>query len=78
MKDFVTYLLSQIVDKPEAIQVSQEQIGQGIENLQITVDSSDMGKVIGKQGRIIRAIRDLTKALAVKKNARVNVVLAEE
>ncbi len=73
MRDFLETLLKNIVDKPEAVIVNQDG-----ETLEITVDAADMGKVIGKEGKIIRAIRDLVRVLAVKQNQRVNVVLREE
>ncbi|MBI4099752.1 KH domain-containing protein [Candidatus Microgenomates bacterium] len=78
MKDFLAYLVSQIVDKPEMVAVNEQTVGVGIVNLEIVVNPTDMGKVIGKSGRIIRALRDLVKVLAVKHNVRVNVVLPEQ
>lgn len=73
MRDFLENLLRNIVDKPEAVAVVQNG-----EALEVSVDPSDMGKVIGKQGKIIRALRDLVRVLAVKHNTRVNVVLEEQ
>lgn len=78
MKEFLTYLVSQIVDQSEAVSVKEEIGEQGITNLVITVDQSDMGRIIGKSGRIIKALRDLVRVLAVKHNLRVNVLLREE
>ncbi|MCL4390547.1 MAG: KH domain-containing protein [Patescibacteria group bacterium] len=77
MKSFLEYLVQNIVDKPEAVHVSEESQA-GMTVLKLSVDGADMGKVIGKSGRIIKAIRDLTRILAVKQNARVNVVVSEE
>ena len=77
MKDFLVYLLENIVDQPEKVSVSEDLDASGTYNFQISVDTADMGKVIGKSGRIIRAIRDLVRILAVKQNARVNVTIAE-
>lgn len=77
MKDFALYLLSQIVDNPEAIQVDEQETAEGAVTLTITVAKEDMGRVIGKEGKIIRSIRDLIKILAVKQNKHVDVVLAE-
>lgn len=78
MKDLLVYLAKNLVAKPEAVEVTETQEEQGIVNLELSVDSADMGKVIGKEGRIIRALRDLVKVLAIKQNSRVNVVLREE
>ncbi len=77
MKDFLTKLLKAIVDNPGDVTVA-ETTDQGVTTLEIAVSPSDMGKVIGRQGRIIRALRDLVRILAVKQNRRVNVVLREE
>lgn len=77
MKDFLENLVKQIVDKPEAVTVEEGSDAYGTQVLAIKVDPSDMGKIIGKGGRIIKAVRDLVRILAVKENARVNVTLAE-
>lgn len=78
MKDFLKYLLDNIVDTPSAVEVKEQTLSDGMVNLQVRVDPLDMGKVIGKSGRIIKALRDLVRILAVKKNLRVNVSLQEE
>ena len=77
MKEFIEYLLKQIVSKPESIEV-QESNSAGIFQYLIKVDSSDMGLVIGKEGRTIRSLRSLTKAKAIKDNVRINLELLDE
>ncbi len=76
MKEFLEYLVKNIVDKPESVSVS-ESSDAGNVILSLSVDPSDMGKVIGKEGRIIRAIRELVRVLAIKQNLRVTVNLLE-
>ena len=76
MKETLTYLLGHIVNHTEDIQVD-EVPDEDRTILTIHVHKDDMGKVIGKQGRIIRAIRDLIKLMATKRNLFVDVVLAE-
>lgn len=76
MKKTLTYILEAIVDKPEAIEI-QEQEESGIINYNITVDAADMGKVIGKGGKVIRAIRNVMKIPAIKENKRIHVSLNE-
>lgn len=76
MSSFLEYLVKAIVDNPGAVQVEEVDQGSFI-NLTLTVAQEDMGKIIGKGGRIIKAVRDLVKILAVKQNARVNVTLAQ-
>lgn len=76
MKEFLEYLIKQIVDTPDEVSVTvMDQ--EGFVVLTLTVAQTDMGKVIGKGGRIIKAVRDLVRILAVKTNQRVNVVLAQ-
>ena len=77
MKDFLTNLVKNIVDNPDKVAVEEKTDG-GITTLEIAVGPDDMGKIIGREGRIIKAVRDLVKILAVKQNRRVNVVLREE
>jgi len=77
MKDTLLYILTHIVDHPEAIVIEEEQDQDRIIYL-LTVHPEDMGKVIGKQGRIIRALRDLVKLMAAKIHTYVDIVLKEE
>lgn len=72
MNSLLEYLAKNIVDKPEAVSVNE----QG-ENLMLKVDPTDMGKVIGKGGRIIKAIRDLVRIRASKSGRQTSVVLME-
>ncbi len=76
MKEFLEYLIKQIVDSPDEVGVTVTD-QEGFVVLTLTVAQTDMGKVIGKGGRIIKAVRDLVRILAVKTNQRVNVVLAQ-
>lgn len=77
MKDTLQYLLEHIVDHKDAI-VIDETNDQGRIVYIVQVHQEDMGKVIGKQGRIIRAIRDVIKLIAAKQHTYVDVVLKEE
>lgn len=76
MKKALEYIVSSIVDHPEKVTI-EEQEQDGIINFTIKVESSDMGKIIGKNGRIIRAIRNVMKIPAIKQNKKINVTLAE-
>lgn len=77
MKQVLEYLLPQIVDHPDDISVEEKVEERGTIYI-IHANPEDVGKIIGKSGRIIRAIRDLVKVVATKHNAYVDVVLAEE
>ena len=72
MLALVEHLAKSLVDQPEAVKVTQVADGKEI-TIHLTVAPEDMGKVIGKQGRIARAIRTVVKAAAVKENRKVTV-----
>ena len=72
MKDLLTLIAKNLVDSPELVQVTEEQ-QDNITTLNLKVGPDDMGKVIGKQGRIARAIRTLVKAAAINEDKKVNV-----
>ncbi|MCX6794125.1 MAG: KH domain-containing protein [Candidatus Gottesmanbacteria bacterium] len=76
MKDTLVFLLSRIVDHPEDIVVDEE-VTEDKTLLTIHANQEDLGKIIGKSGRIIRSLRDLIKLMAAKQNLNVDVVLAE-
>jgi len=72
MKDLLTLLAKSLVDEPELVEVIEEQ-KEGTVVLRLKVGPEDMGKVIGKQGRIARAIRTLVKAAAIHEEKKVSV-----
>ena len=77
MRDLTLFILSYLVDNKDAVQVDEVEDENGAIQLTIHVDQTDMGKVIGKHGKIIRSLRDVIKIRAVKENKLVNIVLAE-
>ncbi len=68
MRELVLFLAKSLVDHPEAVQVMETEGPEAI-ILELSVAQEDMGKVIGKQGRIAKAIRSVVKA-ATDKNAK--------
>ncbi|MGM9974088.1 MAG: KH domain-containing protein [Clostridiaceae bacterium] len=72
MKELVQIIAKSLVDNPEAVEV-KEIVGEQSIILELKVAQEDMGKVIGKQGRIAKAIRTVIKAAAIKENKRVVV-----
>lgn len=76
MKDTLLYLLKAIVDHPDEILIEEKPTEGGTLYL-VHPHPEDMGKIIGKSGRIIRAIRDLVKLVATKQGVYVDVELAE-
>lgn len=76
MKDLVEVLARALVDNPEEVSVTEtEREGEII--LELRVAPEDMGKVIGKQGRIAKAIRAMVKAAASKTNKKVVVEIGQ-
>ncbi len=77
MKDTLHFIVSAIVEKPEEVTVEEADVD-GIHTLTIHVSKDDMGKIIGKEGKVIRSIRNVMKIAAMKNNERINVTLAEQ
>jgi len=75
VKELLEFLARSLVDHPEQVRVEETESSDGV-LLRLTVAKEDVGKVIGKQGRIARAIRTVVKASAVKdgKQATVEIV----
>jgi len=72
MKELLITLAKNLVDQPDKVKVEEEE-RDGITILRLGVGTEDMGKVIGKQGRIARAIRTLVKASAINEEKKVLV-----
>ncbi len=72
IKELVDYIAKQLVDKPEEVVVKETQDDKSV-LIELRVAPEDMGKVIGKQGKIAKSIRTLTKAAAAKEGKRVVV-----
>ena len=72
MKELVEVIAKALVDHPEAVVVTEEEDERSIV-INLSVDPDDMGKVIGKQGRIAKAIRSVVKAASAKTDKRVDV-----
>lgn len=76
MGEVVAYIAKSLVDHPEQVQVS-ETFGQQSVIIELKVAPEDMGKVIGKQGRIAKAIRTVVRAVATKENKKVIVEIID-
>lgn len=72
MKELVEVIARSLVDYPEQVEVTETESEKSIV-LELRVAQADMGKVIGKQGRIARAIRSVVKAAASKEDKKVTV-----
>lgn len=72
MKGLLEVIAKSLVDNPDEVVVTEKETEKGIV-LELKVAPSDMGKVIGKQGRIAKAIRSVVKAAASRENKQVSV-----
>lgn len=76
MKELVEVIAKALVEKPDEVVVTEKVNGKHI-TVELHVAPTDMGKVIGKQGRIAKAIRAVVKAASTKDDVRVDVDIVE-
>jgi predicted RNA-binding protein YlqC (UPF0109 family) len=76
VKELVEYIAKALVDKPNEVNIREVE-GEKTTVIELRVDQSDLGKVIGKQGRTARAIRTLLNAAGIKKGKRVVLEILE-
>ena len=72
MEEFLRIMISNLVDNKEAIEINQIENGKSV-TFEVKVAQEDMGKVIGKQGRIAQSIRNVMKAVANKEHKKASV-----
>lgn len=65
LKDLITYVSKALVDMPDAVQVN-EIVGEQTTVIELKVDKTDLGKIIGKQGRTARSLRTILNAASTK------------
>ncbi len=75
LEDLLLFLARRLVDEPERVEVTGTETGTRVD-LTLKVAPGDVGKVIGRNGRMIRSVRTVLKAASVKENKRVNVEVA--
>jgi predicted RNA-binding protein YlqC (UPF0109 family) len=76
MKELLTYIVQNLVDKPDSVSVTERESGDET-IFEVRVDEGDMGKVIGRQGRVVKEIRVLMKAVAQRKGKKVSVEILD-
>ena len=74
--EMLTYLVGNLVEKPEEIQVNVLENGNSI-TLQLRVAAEDMGRVIGRQGRIAKEIRTIVKTVAQRTGEKITVEIVD-
>ena len=72
MKELVVYIAKNLVDKPDAVEVQEEVRGRQL-HLRLDVDPNDTGRVIGRGGRVVNAMRSLLRVAAIKQGKRVQL-----
>lgn len=72
MRELIEYIVSSLVDDPEQIQIEQLRRGPGV-NIRLQVAKEDMGRVIGKQGRVANAIRALLNVTAARQGTQASL-----
>ena len=77
MKEMLEIMIKNLVASPEQVQITEDQ-KENVIQFHVKVADSDMGKVIGKQGRIAKAIRTVAKAIGSKENQKVNIEFVED
>ena len=77
MKEFVEYIVKNLVDNPDKVKIN-EIGGTHTIIIELAVDKSDIGKIIGKKGKTINAIRTLLMSVASRNSLRVNLEIIEE
>lgn len=77
MKQLLEYIIPNIVNHPEDVIIGEEEAN-GLVTLTIKVNPEDMGRVIGKSGKVIKAIRQIGRIVAIKKGIRVNIDVLDE
>ena len=76
MKELVRFLAQQLVNNPDAIEVTETR-GDGATLLELRVAKEDLGRVIGKQGRTALSIRTILHAVAARNNRKVTLEIKE-
>ena len=76
LEKLLLFLARSLVDEPEKVEVEGKETDSRVD-LTLRVAPGDMGKVIGRHGRIVKAIRTVMKAASVKANKRVNVEIVD-
>ncbi len=72
MKELIEYIVKSLTEKPEEVEIKETE-GEKLLTIEVKVAETDMGKVIGKEGKIANAIRTVAKAMGGKEQKRVNV-----
>ena len=76
MKEVIDYLLKMLVDFPDSLNINTIKLN-NVTVLEIVADPADIGKIIGKQGRVIKAIRTIVNAATIKEKTKTVIEIRE-
>ena len=76
MKDLLEYVVKSLVNNPDYVRIDEFENGDEVV-FEVRVNSNDMGRIIGKGGRIAKAVRSLMKAASFKENKKVSVDIVD-
>ena len=77
MKEFIEFIVKHMVDKPERVKIEESNPDQKTIEIKIEVDKNDIGKVVGKHGKNVNALRTLLTAVAAKERHRATLQVLE-
>jgi len=77
MKELIEFIAKSLVEDPDAIVLTEEEAEDGTILVKLAASQSDMGRIIGKQGRTAKAMRTLLNAKATRENRRANLQIME-
>ncbi len=75
-KELVEYIVKSLVDNKEQVEITEEN-AQDTTVIKVKVAAEDMGRIIGKEGRIIKSIREIVRAYSAKEHKRVSIDIVE-
>jgi len=78
MLEFVKFVIEQFAEKKDKIKYIVDDADSLNITITVVLDKDDMGKVIGRQGRIAKSIRTLLRAISIKQNVKCNLIINEE
>lgn len=77
MKEFIEYIVKQLVDYPDKVSVEEIATNETTIEVKVKVDNTDLGKIIGKQGKNVNAMRTLLSAVGAKGHRRATLYVIE-
>lgn len=77
MKNFIEFMIKQLVDKPEKVFVEENTLDENTIEFRVEVDGEDVGKIIGKKGKNVNAMRTLLSAVGAKGHKRATLQIVE-